>query len=94
METKTIRFENDFHNTSTTVRAKRIGLSSGRESWAINVRVMDRVAWELCGIGDCTCDGLRGPQEDPYAEEAWNAYHAWQSTRGRVGESGRIVVRG
>lgn len=49
-----VRFRNNFHNTCVVVRMK-----DGQE---LSARQVDRIWKELCGIKDCWCGGVRGPQ--------------------------------
>ena len=58
---KTVTLRNDFHNTTVDVRPSDAGRLS-----ASQVR---RVRRELCGIHDCRCGVVRGPQDVEYLEE-------------------------
>jgi hypothetical protein len=44
---------NNFHNTETTVFSKR---------GFISARSIKRAEEKLCGIKECECGGIRGPQ--------------------------------
>lgn len=98
MQSRVIEFSNDFHNTSSSARAKPIRFNSGRECWRIRERVMRRVERDLCGVENCSCGGLRGRQEDPLAAEMWEAYQICKVARligyprRRLGEYRRTMV--
>ncbi len=49
-----ITLRNDFHQTEATV----IAIDN-----IVSARAMRRAENKLCGISDCRCGGLRGPQD-------------------------------
>lgn len=49
-----LTLKNDFHNTETVVVVK---------DGVITARSMQRAFKILCGIKDCQCGGIRGPQD-------------------------------
>ena len=53
---KTITLKNDFHNTEVNIRV------SGKSPWTLSVSQTKRVDRTLCGMADCSCGGIRGPQ--------------------------------
>ena len=59
---RTVTLRNDFHDTTVDVRVPK----DGRLSMA-QVR---RIRRELCGIHDCRCGAVRGPQDVEYQPEA------------------------
>ena len=62
MAARTATLRNDFHDTRVNVRV----LEDGRLS-KTQVR---RIRRELCGIHDCRCGAVRGPQDVEYQPEA------------------------
>lgn len=60
MKTKTITLSNDFHNTAVTVRVPI------DEEYPIQLSKSQtrRIENALCGMIECECGGVRGPQED------------------------------
>jgi len=59
----TLELRNDFHNTSTTVRATVTDLGGGELCVFMSDRQFAQVCKRLCGIPKCTCGGVRGPQQ-------------------------------
>jgi hypothetical protein len=51
-----ITLTNDFHNTEVRIRVDRLPA-------ALSERQTKRVIGALCGIPDCRCGIIRGPQE-------------------------------
>lgn len=56
MKTKLITLRNDFHNTEVRVRVK------GESPWKLSIGQTRRIDQELCGMTECQCGGIRGPQ--------------------------------
>lgn len=54
-----VTLKNDFHNTEVTVRVLR-------RSTHLTKYQMRRVNNALCGMADCCCGGIRGPQDVEY----------------------------
>jgi len=74
----TLTLTNTFHNTSTTLRAKRVGNSS-LGSYRISIRAWIAAHRRLCGMPDCECGDpgeFTGPDGRPWAiyEELGDAY--------------------
>lgn len=46
---------NDFHNTEVTIRAKSL-------PWRVTPSQQRRIDRALCGMSDCKCGTIRGPQ--------------------------------
>lgn len=51
-----ITLTNDFHNTEVRMRVDRLPA-------ALSERQTRRVISTLCGVSDCSCGVIRGPQE-------------------------------
>ncbi len=49
-----LTLRNDFHNTEATVK-----VNNGR----IKADAMKRAEKKLCGMKECSCGGMRGPQD-------------------------------
>lgn len=67
MKPKQIELKNNFHNTSAKLNVSdlRIAeeLGNGNDYFCtITESQMNRAARKLCGIKDCTCGTVRGPQ--------------------------------
>ena len=58
---KKFTLKNDFHNTEVTVHARRHP-DSQDDVYTLSKRQTARVIKELCGINDCCCGDIRGPQ--------------------------------
>ncbi len=69
MKTIMLRLTNDFHNTETRIRARRVG-----DYYRVTMRVWDRACDRLCGMGECQCGSIRGPITD----KTGRRYHAEQ----------------
>jgi hypothetical protein len=59
---KTYTLTNDFHNTHARVRCEGHSCEPGEITIRPNLRQLRRVARELCGMSDCECGSIRGPQ--------------------------------
>lgn len=71
-----VTLRNDFHGTAVKVRVPESGILSPRQ--------YRRACRVLCGISDCQCGSIRGPQD--------TAVEPWQDSR--TGEySCRIAPR-
>ena len=53
---------NDFHNTSVKVRCDALQHIHNEIEISPSVSQIKRIHRELCGMSDCTCGGICGPQ--------------------------------
>jgi hypothetical protein len=67
-----VTLTNDFHGTSVTVVVPADGLLSARQT--------RKVRQTLCGMNDCTCGGIRGPQSELPDNKCCDTY----SVMGRI----------
>lgn len=65
---------NNFHNTEVRVRIDSIpGLLTAAQ--------VARATKKLCGMSDCTCGGIRGPQYGPDGQRLSIEYYTPESYR-------------
>lgn len=79
-ERRRIRIQNDFHNTRTTVLARR----TGPHTWEINARQWAHARRRLCGMPKCRC----GQWEEPLTDAAGRRY--WIITALALGEGATL----
>jgi len=66
----TITLKNNFHNTSTRLRVTDLTLATDLDTetdfvCTITKSQYERAKRKLCGMKDCTCGSVRGPQVHP-----------------------------